>query len=443
MILGSFINYPITAQISSLIIPVSLKMPGKLPSLCRKSPFPCIINTEMPLYVYEAADSAGKKTKAQAEAADEKSLRESLRKNGLIPIRIKPFEQKKSFSLNRVTKKDLFNFTSELGSLLEAGLPIDRAIFILSENSRKEEMKKILKEICVDIQKGQALSQAMARHKLFPKVYVNMIKAGEAGGILEQVIKRLSDFLETTLSFRDEIVSAMLYPALIVVMGCAVVLFLVLFVVPQFAPIFEEMGATLPAPTLVLMAMSNFAIHYWWAGLLALVATGGLFVTYARTREGRIFKDSLKLKIPFIRKLHLKFAVARFSRTLGTLMQSGVPILQAMKISREVLGNELMSNNMKQVEEGIQKGRGVAIPLKETGVFPDTVGEMISVGEEAGRLEETFLKIAGRFESESRASLKRITNLMGPVFIIIMAVIVGFVVISILLAVFSINDIPL
>jgi general secretion pathway protein F len=397
----------------------------------------------MPLYLYEAADSAGRKQKARAEAADEKALAASLRQKGLIPVKISPFEARKGLSLNRVTKKDLLAFTSELGSLLEAGLPVDRAVFILSENAQKDEMRSILREICVNIQKGQALSQAMARHKVFPKVYVNMIKAGEAGGILEQVIKRLADFLETTASFRDEMLSALIYPALLVVVGGAAVSVLILYVIPKFAVIFKDMGESLPGPTLLLLGISEFIISYWWAGLLGAALLVALMVSYARTAEGRLFLDSVKLKIPVVRTLHLKFAVARFSRTLGTLMQSGVPVLQAVRISREVLGNEMMSLRLKALEEGIQKGRGVAPPLKETGVFPATVGEMIGVGEEAGRLEETFLMVAGRFEQESRSTLKRAISLLEPALILMMGIIVGFVVVSMLLAVFGINDIPI
>jgi len=397
----------------------------------------------MPVYVYEAADRAGRKRSASAEAPDERNLRETLRRKGLTPISIRPFEPRRGLLLKRVTKKDLLNFTSELGSLLEAGLPVDRAIFILSENAQKDEMRGILREICADIQKGQSLSQAMARHRIFPRVYVNMIKAGEAGGILEQVIKRLADFLETTASFRDEVVSAIIYPAFLVVIGGAAVAVLILWVIPMFAGIFEDMGESLPAPTLVLLGISKIIFGYWWVGLLAAVFLSVLVASYSKTSEGRLFMDSLRMKVPVVKTLHLKFAVARFSRTLGTLMQSGVPVLQAVRISREVLGSELMSQKLRVLEEGIQKGRGVAAPLRETGVFPATVGEMISVGEEAGRLEETFLMVAGRFEQESRSTLKRAISLLEPALILCMGLIVGFVVVSMLLAVFSINEIPI
>jgi general secretion pathway protein F len=346
--------------------------------------------------------------------------------------------------LQRATGKDLLNFTQELGSLLEAGLPIDRALYVLSEHSEKAIFKEMLSQIYLDIQKGQSLSQAMNRHpRVFPKVYVNMIKAGEAGGILEQVIKRLAGFLETSSSFRDEIISALIYPALLVVVGGAAVAMLVLFVIPRFAGIFHDMGESLPLPTLILMDTSEFMIKYWWAALIAVAVLLVLGLTYAKSNEGRLLLDRVKLKIPLVRSLNMKFTAARFTRTLGTLLQSGVPVLQAVSISREVLGNEVMSGRLKSLEEGIKKGRGVAGPLKESGVFPATVSEMIMVGEEAGHLEETFLLIAERFEAESRSSLKRIISLLEPGLILVMGLIVGFIVVSMLLAVFSINDLPL
>lgn len=401
----------------------------------------------MPYYVYEASDRAGKKTRAAMEAADEISLKAALREKGLLPVSIKLSSQKKGISLIKLrhtSSKDLLNFTQELGSLLEAGLPIDKALYVLSEHSQKAVFKEMLAGIYADIQKGQSLSQALNRHpRVFPKVYVNMIKAGEAGGILEQVIKRLAGFLETSSSFREEIISALIYPSLLVVVGGAAVAVLVMFVIPRFANIFRDMGESLPTPTLILLKTSDFFISYWWAALIACGIAVTLILSYSKTSEGRLVMDSVKLKIPLVKDLNMKFTAARFTRTLGTLLQSGVPVLQAVSISREVIGNEVMSTRLKTVEEGIKKGRGVAGPLRESGVFPATVSEMIAVGEEAGHLEETFLLIAERFEAESRSSLKRIISLMEPGLILVMGLVVGFIVVSMLLAVFSINDLPL
>lgn len=397
----------------------------------------------MPLFSYEAADRAGKKLSALVEAPDESTLKSDLQKKGLIPLSISTAERKKSFSIQRITKKDLLIFTQELGNLLEAGLPVDKALFVLSEHSEKVSMKTVIKQMYIDIQKGQSLSQALSKHKVFPKLYVNMVRAGEVGGVLEVVIKRLAAFLETSVEFKDELTSALIYPALLTTVAGMAIAVLMLYVVPRFAAIFEDMGQALPLPTMILLGVSNWFLSYWWliAGVVVVVAL--LIPGYTRTSEGRHFIDSVKLKVPVIRGLHIKIVIARFARTLGTLLQSGVPILDAIRVSREVVGNEVISERLGMLEEGVRKGKGVSTPLGESGVFPPIVEQMIAVGEEAGRLEGTFLMVAERFEAESRKLIKRIISLLEPAMILFMGLIVGFIVISMLIAVFSIHDIPI
>lgn len=397
----------------------------------------------MPVYSYEAADPSGKKTRASVEAQDEEALVSDLRKRGLVPLSVKAVEDKEFISLKRVSSKDLLVFTHELGNLLESGLPIDRAIHVLSEYTENAPLREIAKEIYSDLQRGQSLSQALTKHKEFPKLYVNMIRAGEVGGILENVIRRLASFLETSVAFREEIKSALIYPLLLTAVGGLAVVVLMLYVVPKFSQIFEDMGQALPLPTLVLLGISQFFISYWWVMALVIGISFLLLNTYSKTTEGQFFIDGLKLKIPIIRGLHMKLLIARFSRTLGTLLQSGVPILEAIRVSREVVGNEVVSGKLLELEDGVRKGKGVASPLRESGVFPSIVGQMIATGEEAGRLEETFLSVADRFEGESRRQITRTVSLLEPVMILLMGLIVGFIVISMLIAVFSINEIPL
>lgn len=397
----------------------------------------------MPLYSYEAADRRGKKVNASVEAESEAELRSELRKEGLVPIKIKPRERREGFTISRITRKDLLVFTQELGNLLESGLPIDRAIYVLSEHSGKPTLRAILREIYIDVQRGQSLSQAMMKHRIFPRVYVNMIRAGELGGILEAVIRRLASFLQTTVAFREELISALIYPLLLTGVGGLAVAVLMIYVVPKFAEIFEDMGQALPTPTLVLLGISDWLVSYWWA--LAALAAAAFFLlqSYARTAEGRLFLDGLKLRLPVIRDIHMKLVIARFTRTLGTLLHSGVPVLDAIRVSREVVGNEVVSEKLASLEEGVSKGRGIYAPLRDSGVFPPIVAEMIAVGEEAGRLEETFLTVADRFESESTSTIKRAASLLEPAMILLMGLIVGFIVISMLIAVFSINEIPI
>ena len=397
----------------------------------------------MPLFSYEAVDSNGNKIRESLDALNEDAIKSDLRLRGLIPLSIKPVDAKNVSLFERVTQKDLLIFTQELGNLLESGLPVDRALYVLSESSEKKTFRAIIREVYIDIQRGQSLSQALSKHKIFPGLYVNMIKAGEAGGILEAVIKRLASFLETSATFREEMTSALVYPMVLTIVGGLAVVFLMLYVIPKFAKIFADMGQALPLPTTILLNISTFFISYWWAvaGLvtIAVIATR----RYIMTSEGKTFVDSLKLKTPVIKRLNLKLIIARFSRTLGTLLQSGVPILEAIGISRTVVGNEIMSNRLKAIEDGISKGKGIAKPLKESNIFPPVVVQMVIVGEETGRLDETFLLIAERFETESRSLIKRVVRLYEPVLILLMGIVVGFIVISMLLAIFSINEIPI
>jgi general secretion pathway protein F len=397
----------------------------------------------MPVYVYEAIDSSGKKIKETVSDSDEASLKSSLREKGLVPISIAVSESKKTALFKRITQKDLLTFTQELGNLLDSGLPIDRALYVLSEYADKKAFRSIIREVYVDIQKGSSLSAAMAKHKTFPRVYINMVKAGEAGGILDAVIRRLTSFLETSISFTEEIISALIYPVLLTLVGGLAITVLMVYVVPEFAQIFADMGQTLPLPTLMLIAISTFFASYWWA-FAALVIVGFFLIRYyAKTAEGKRFFDTLKLKIPLLNKLTMKLVISRFARTFGTLLHGGVPILQAIRISRDVVDNEIISEQLAVLEDGVNKGRGLSLPLRESGVFPGIVTQMVTVGEEAGRLEETFLLIAERFESDTKSLIKRFVSLFEPFLILIMGLVVGLIVISMLYGIFSINEIPL
>ncbi len=398
----------------------------------------------MPLYTYEAVDSSGRKIKESASYSDETSLKSYLREKGLIPLSIAAASgSKKEGLFERITLKDLKTFTQELGNLLDSGLPIDRALYVLSEHAEKKSLRGIIREVYIDIQKGNTLSFSMGKHKIFPKVYVNMIKAGEMGGILEQVIKRLVTFLETTIAFKEEITSALIYPILLTTVGGLAVAVLMLYVVPRFATIFTSMGQALPFSTMILIKISSIFATYWWAFGGGLIVSIFAIRAYARTPEGKVFFENLKLKIPVMRKINMKLIISRFSRTFGTLLQSGVPILEAIKISREVIDNNTISKQLSIVEDGVSKGRGMSMPLKESGVFPPIVTQMVTVGEEAGRLEETFILIAERFEAETKSHIKRFISLFEPALILIMGVIVGLIVISMLVGIFSINEIPL
>ena len=397
----------------------------------------------MPLYSYEAIDPSGKKVKETISSSDEDTLKSTLRGMGLVPLSIKTGESKESTFFQRISSEDILIFTQELGNLLDAGLPIDRALYVLSEHSEKKALRAIIKEVYVDIQKGNTLSNAMGKHKVFPRLYINMIRAGEAGGILEVVIKRLVVFLETSINFKKEIVSALIYPVLLMVVGGLAVAVLMLYVIPNFSKIFSDMGQALPLPTMILIKVSGLFAAYWWVFLGGMIGLILLVRGYAKTAEGKSYIDNLKLKLPVLKTLNMKFIIARFSRTFGTLLQSGVPILETIRVSRDVIDNDVISKKLIVLEEGVSKGKGISVPLRESGVFPAIFNQMVAVGEEAGRLEDTFLLIADRFEADTRNLIKRFVSLFEPALILLMGLVVGLIVISMLMGIFSINEIPI
>jgi general secretion pathway protein F len=397
----------------------------------------------MSTFYLEAVDRNGQKVKKEVEAPNAEAVRNIVRSDNLIPIRIRPLKREAWNPLEKVSTNDLLIFTHELQSLLSSGMPLDRALYILSEHSDKPRLKKILRQIYSDIQKGNSLSQAMSRHKVFPNLYINMVKAGEEGGILEPVLTRIVSFLETTTTFKAEILSSLIYPILLTVIGGVTIAVLMLYVIPKFAAIFEDMGQALPLPTQFLLETSRIFISYWWLLAIAVAGAGVFFRGYARTRDGQIFIDSMKLKIPIIKKLHIRLAIARFSRTIGTLLKSGVPILSAIRISKEVIGNRVISDKLTVLQEGVSKGKGIYNPLREIGIFPPVVAQMIAVGEEGGTLEDTFLLIAERFETDSRNMIRRLISFMEPALILVMGVVVGFIVLSMLMAIFGIYEIAI
>lgn len=406
----------------------------------------------MAQFGYQAADSTGKIISGSMEAADEKSLADKLQGMGYYPIKIgQSSEQgkaeveivKKLFS-KKVSNKDLTNFTHQLHSMLEAGLTLDSSLAILSELEENGAFKEIIKELYRGIHGGKTLSVCLEKHPgVFPEIYISMIRAGEAGGALETVLERLKSFMEDAQKLKEEIKSALVYPALLTFAGGSAILVMLFFVIPKFSMIFEDMGGTLPLPTLILLSFSGFVAKYWWAiGALSAVCVFGIR-SYLKTGDGRLGLSELKLKLPVFGLVIKKISVSRFSRTLGVLLQSGLPIIEAMRIARGTLGNEAMSRSIEPVIEGVRRGRGVAMPLKEVGTFPPLAIHMLTVGEETGRLDEMLLKLADKYDFEISASIKRLISFMEPALIMVMAVVVGFIVISLLLAIFSLNEMPI
>jgi general secretion pathway protein F len=327
--------------------------------------------------------------------------------------------------------------------LLDAGFPLDRSLSILSDLTEKEKFRELVNDLNSHVRSGKSFSDALSRFPtIFPLFFVNMVKAGEAGGFLEDTITRLSTYLENSHGLKEEVRSALVYPIVLSVFGGASVIFLLTYVVPMFTQIFTDMGETLPLPTMMMLTLSNFLTDYWWMILLFVAAVVFSVKRYIKSESGKRAWDSMKFKLPVFGKLYQEAAVSRFSRTLGTLLASGVPILNAFQIVKGTLESEKISDIISSVREAARKGKGISESLKKSDIFPPIAVHMVTVGEETGRLDEMLMKIADRFDIEVRTTVKRLLSLLEPAMIIVMAVLVGFIVISMLLAIFSISELP-
>lgn len=405
----------------------------------------------MPLFSYKATDTLGRTVEGTMEAHGERAVVDRLHSLGYIPIRIAQPGEDVSFSrqlkfgrFRGVSAGDVLNFTQQLCTLLKAGLPMDRSLGILSELAEQQALKEIVEEILKDVQGGSTLANALAKHpKTFSKLHVNMVRAGEAGGFLPKALEQILGYLESAQELRNYISAAMMYPVILSAVGGLSIIILLTFVIPRFAQIFSQTGGELPLATQFLLDVSHIMKGYWWLLLLSVAGVFWAFKAYTGVEEGRFKWDNWKLKWFLLGNLIRKIEVSRFCRTLGTLIRSGIPILSAISIARETLGNLVMNRSMEDVYREIKEGGKMADVLRKANLFPALAVHMIRVGEESGQLDGMLLNIASSFENEVRTDVKRLVNLLEPAMILFMAVVVGFVVISMLLAIFSINELPL
>jgi general secretion pathway protein F len=407
----------------------------------------------MAFFQYRAADQGGKVVEGVMEADAERSVILRLREMGCVPLRIAvpseraigaPRQQVPLFTKRKVNQQQLLQFTRELGALLAAGLPLDRSLSILVGLVEGGELSKIVRSLVEAVRAGKSLAVSMGEHpEVFPKIYVNMIRAGEAGGILESVLRYLTEYMESTLALKEDIKSALIYPLILATAAGISLIVLFVFVIPKFAAIFRDNGKALPWITKVVIGFSQFLAEYGWILLVVLCAAvvGALF--YVRSAEGRSEWDRLSLRSPLIGDLLRKFETARFSRTLAALLKGGVPLLDALGTVQGVIGNRLLARAISQVQARVREGKGMARPLGDSGLFPPLALNMIAVGEETGKLESMLAEVAGYYDQEVKRSTKRMMALLEPVLILAMGLIIGIVVISMLLAIFSINDLSL
>jgi general secretion pathway protein F len=304
-------------------------------------------------------------------------------------------------------------------------------------------LRETVKDVLKKIEEGNSLAEALGNHpRIFPKLYINMVKAGESGGFLETILARLAQYLESSKEIRETLISVMIYPLILTFVSGLSIAILVTFVIPRFAKIFSDMGQAIPLPTQIILWISHAVKSYWWGGLGAVILVYYGWKLYTRDEERKFGWDRFKLKWILVGDLIKKVEVARFSRTLGTLLQSGVPILPALNLVKEVSLNSVISRSIGNLHDRLREGKGISKSLVETDVFPPLAVHMIGVGEETGRLDEMLIKVAETYEENVRNSLKRFISLLEPLIIVIMGGAVGFIVISMMLAIFSINEIP-
>ncbi len=417
----------------------------------------------MPKFIFKAVNSQNNEVSDEIEAASIEDASKIIKSKGYFPTEIKPKDQpattsgagregrKKSWAIGGVNSKILAQFTTQLSILIDAGLPIVRCLQILEQQQKPSVLKNILMDVTDDVESGSSLSDALSRHpRVFTPLFVNMVRAGEAGGVLDIILDRLSQFLERAEKIRSTVKGAMIYPIVIACVAAMILFGLMLFVVPQFQGIFEQMDVPLPSVTQIVieasgLMMAMVGIERDASGdvvfistnlLIDLVLVGivfGLVVFVKKNSSGRKVMDYLKLHIPLIGPVMRKSMVTRFCRTLGTLIASNVSLLDALKICRGALGNKVLAEAIDRVHDSIREGESIADPLRASGVFDEIVVNMVAVGEETGELDKMLLKIADAYEEEVEVAVSAMTKMMEPLFIVIMGAGVGFVVISLFL----------
>ena len=407
----------------------------------------------MGTFQYTATDSSAKVIRGSMEAAEERVVVAWLRANGYYPIKVgqpgAPAEAQPGLArlptrfARGPSAQDVLAFTQQLATLLEAGMELDRSLAILLDLTDNHRFRSVLRGILIDVQGGSSLADSLAKHpRLFSRLYVNMVKAGEASGVLETILSRLAGFLERSKAVRDEVTSALIYPLLLVLVGGGAVVVMMNFVIPRFAQIFADTKQIMPLPTRILLAISTVTTNYWWIFVGVIVVGLMAIRAYLRTEQGRLQWDEWKLNLPLLGGLIREIEVSRFTRTFGTLLHGGVPVLAAAAIVKETVTNKVISGAMSRLQEGIKRGEGISGPLRATGAFPSFSIHMAKVGEETGKLEEMLIKVADTYDERVRRNVKRLTSLLEPLLILALGAIVGFIVLSMLLAIFSINEIP-
>lgn len=390
----------------------------------------------MPTFAYTARTLGGELKTATMDAASRDEVVAQLRRQKLIVVKID--EEKAKKRMGRIKTRDIVIFTRQFATMINAGLPLVQALDILSRQSENKALQDVTRQVVYDVESGHTVADALRRHpKAFTDLYVNMVAAGEAGGILDTILLRLATFLEKNDALVGKVKSAMIYPAVIMSVAVVAIVVLLIFVIPVFQNMFASVNLSLPLPTRVVIGLSSFLKHYWW--LMGAGIWGGIFMLrqFYRTPAGKLRVDSFMLHMPVLGDMLRKSAVSRFTRTLGTLISSGVSILDGLEITAKTAGNQVIHNAIMESRASIAGGDTISAPLQKSAVFPPMVISMIAVGEQTGGLDEMLTKIADFYDTEVDTAVSGLLSLMEPIMIVFLGVIVGGMVVAMYLPIFD------
>jgi general secretion pathway protein F len=396
-------------------------------------------------YFFKAVASDGKLRTGTLNAETDKHVAQELKRQGLIPVFV-GLEPKSGFALRlpafeRGKRRDVLFFTQELSTLLTAGIPLDRALFITAELTVHPAFRSLVLDVLRLIKSGKSPADSLATHPAhFSELYVNMVRAGEASGSLAQIFERLAEFERTRDDLRGYIVSSLIYPALLTLVGLGSIFTLLNFVVPRFALIFTDPRMKIPTPTLIMLEASRLMQSYGLPAGIVLAVAILVLLTYIRTAAGALRWDGLRLRLPVLGDALRKAETARFARAMATLVAASVPLVQSIGISKGILNNRRIAGSLDQIAQGVKRGEGIAAPLQRAGEFPPLAGHLLSVGEETGHLDSMFNRMADIYDAETRTAIRRFTSLFEPMIILVMGLLIGTLILSLMLAITSIND---
>jgi general secretion pathway protein F len=400
----------------------------------------------MPLFTYKAVNSLGETEEGIRDAVDEQLLIAALQSEGYIPIRVAPANSRSFLGLgakqSKLSQKDIALLTGELATLLESGLPLDKSLLVLMDLTEdNERLSKLIARVLDKVKGGASLADALEQQAgIFSKFYLNMIRAGEAGGSLDDVLKRMSDYLERSQELKDTVSTALIYPAILLVMSLASLFVMLTFVVPQFTEMFESAGKALPVSTQIVVGLANWLQSYWWALLAGIISVSSYMKFQLADPIRKKVWDGRFLKLPLAGTIITNKETANISRTLGTLLGNGVSILSALVIVRETVDNLVLAAAIADAEEQLKQGKHLSDALLEKRLFPKMAMQMIKMGEETGRLEEMLLRVATIYDKQLRVAIQRLLAFLEPALIITLGLMIAGIIVSILLAILSVND---